>query len=106
MNLADSWVFTLEEKKLQENKITVVFPQGLPVLLIKKAGRLYALSNKCAHMACGMESGVLKEFTLKCPCHDWRYDIRTGAFLDAAEIRIPVYELKVSEGNIYIKMEE
>lgn len=106
MKPVNSWLFAIEENEVQEARMTVVFPLGLPVLLIKKAGRFYGISNKCAHLACGMEGGVLKEYVLQCPCHAWKYDIRTGAFLDAAEIKIPVYELKVSEGNIYLKMEE
>lgn len=106
MDIPKSWVFIIEENKVQENSLNVFFPNGLPLLLIKKEGSIYGLSNKCAHMACGMEGGVLKEYVLQCPCHDWKYDIRTGAFSDAAEIKIPVYELKVSEGNIYLNMEE
>ncbi|HML26952.1 MAG TPA: hypothetical protein PKC27_09730 [Methanomethylovorans sp.] len=42
---------------------------------------------------------------MKCPCHDWRFDIRSGEFLDARELKISVYELKVFDGKIYLKME-
>ena len=101
-----SWVFAIEENKLQENFMNMVFPKGLPVLLIKKAGEIYAVSNKCAHMACALAGGTLEDYTIECPCHDWRYDIRTGEFLDAKEIKIPVYEWKLSEGKIFIKIEE
>ncbi len=79
-----SWIFVIEENELQENSVNLVFPRGLPVLLIKKTGQIYAISNKCAHMACGLGGGTLKDYTIQCPCHDWRYDIRTGEFLDAS----------------------
>ncbi len=101
-----SWVFAIEENELQENSVNMVFPKGLPVLLIKKAGEIYALSNRCAHMACPLAGGTLKEYIIECPCHDWKYDIRTGGFLDAEEIRLPSYESKLSEGKIFIKIEE
>jgi 3-phenylpropionate/trans-cinnamate dioxygenase ferredoxin subunit len=101
-----SWVFVMEEKKLQENSITLVLPKGLAVLLIKKDGQIYAISNKCAHMGCGMGGGVLKDYAFQCPCHDWRYDIRTGEFLDAREIKIPTYQWRSVDGKIYIKIEE
>jgi len=42
---------------------------------------------------------------MKCPCHDWRYDIRTGAFVDAGEISLKTYRWKVVEGGIFIKIE-
>jgi len=28
---------------------------------------------------------------ITCPCHDWRFDVRTGEFLDAPEVRLAVY---------------
>ncbi len=106
MKPGSSWVFAIEEDKLQENSVNVVFPKGIQVLLIKKQGQIYAISNKCAHMACPLGGGTVEGYTIKCPCHDWGYDIRTGEFLDAKEIKIPVYQWKLSEGEIYVKIEE
>ncbi len=91
---------------MQENSPNWVFPKGLPVLLIKKAGKIFAISNKCAHMSCPLGLGNLEDYIVKCPCHDWRYDIRTGEFLDAKEIKITVYEWKIEEGKIVIKVRE
>jgi 3-phenylpropionate/trans-cinnamate dioxygenase ferredoxin subunit len=99
------WVFTIEDSKLPDNSKIAVYPKGLQVLLIKRSGQIYAISDKCAHMACSLASGVLEDHTLKCPCHDWKYDIRNGEFLDAKEIKIPVYDVKVSDGNIFVKVE-
>ncbi|HEY9246014.1 MAG TPA: Rieske (2Fe-2S) protein [Candidatus Methanoperedens sp.] len=104
MKPESSWIFAIEDSALAENSTNMVFPKGLPVLLIKKTGQIYALSNKCAHMACALAGGTLKDYTIKCPCHDWRFDIRTGEFQDAKEIKIPVYEWKLSDGKIFIKI--
>ena len=101
-----SWVFAIDEKQLQEERVSLVFPKGLSVLLIKKAGQIFALSNKCAHMGCGMGEGILKDYTIQCPCHDWRYDVRTGEFLDAREIKIPTYPWKMEGGSIFINVEK
>lgn len=106
VNGRSSWVFVIEDKKLQENSVNLVFPKGLSILLIKSAGQIYAVSNQCAHMGCGLAGGSLKGHTLQCPCHDWRYDIRTGEFLDAKEIRIPMYQWWLENGRIFINIEE
>lgn len=106
INSQPSWIFVIEENKLQENSVNLVFPRGLPVLLIKKTGQIYAISNKCAHMACGLGGGTLKTYTIQCPCHDWRYDIRTGEFLDAKEIKIPTYQWQLVDGKIFINIKE
>ena len=100
-----SWVYAIEESALQENSASVVFPKGLPVLLIKKEGEIYAISNKCAHMGCPLGGSALDEYTVMCSCHDWKYDIRTGEFLDAKEIQIPIYDFKLTDGKIFIKIE-
>lgn len=100
------WVFAIEESKLTDNGMTAVYPKGLQVLLIKKSGQIFAISGKCAHMTCSLASGVLEDYTLKCPCHDWKYDIRNGEFIDAREIRIPLYDFKVTEGKIFVKVPE
>lgn len=103
----DEWVFTIDEAKLAEGSMVPVFPKGLQVLLIRKDGRIHALSNKCAHMACPLGfKGALEGHILKCPCHDWKYDIRTGEFIDAREIRLPLYEWKVENGKIFVKVKE
>ncbi len=99
-----SWVSTIESDKLKENSKIAVYPMGLPVLLIKKAGKIYAISNKCAHMACPLAGGNLDNYVIICPCHDWKFDIRTGEFLDSKEIKIPIYQIKLKEGNIFIKI--
>jgi nitrite reductase/ring-hydroxylating ferredoxin subunit len=102
--MSDDWVFAIDDKDLNENLLEVVFPKGIPIMVIKKDGKIYAMSNKCAHMACGLESGNLDGFTITCPCHNWKYDVRTGQFLAADEIKIPTYESRVSDGKILIKI--
>ena len=100
------WFFVVEENKFKEQSMKLVFPKGLPVLLIRKSGNeIYAVSDKCSHMACPLRGGTLDGYVLKCPCHDWRFDIRTGEFLDAPEIRIPVYKCKIEEGGLFINLE-
>lgn len=91
---------------MQENSLIAVSPEGVPILLAKKDGQIYALSDKCAHMGCQLSNGILEGYIIRCPCHYWRYDIRTGEFLDAREIRLPTYEWKLSDGKIFIKIGE
>lgn len=101
-----NWVAVLEDKKLKEDTMKIVFPKGISILLIrKKENEIYAISNKCAHMACPMMGGSLDGYILQCPCHDWKFDIRTGVFVDAPEIKVPIYEWHIDKGSICIKME-
>ncbi len=102
---SDPWVLVLKESGLAEDRPRVVYPRGVPVLLIKKEGVIYALSNKCPHMGCPLDGGALEGYVMQCPCHDWRYDIRTGTFLDAGEIALRRYDLRAGGGGIFVKVE-
>lgn len=100
------WVPTLDESQLLEGAINVVAPKGLSIILIKKEGRVYALRNRCAHMACTLAGGRLDGYTLQCPCHEWKFDIATGEFLQAREIAIPTYGCTSQDGKIFVRLEE
>ena len=100
------WVPAVDESRLQEGTITVVSPKGVSIILIKKEGRVYALRNRCAHMSCTLAGGRLDGYTLQCPCHEWKFDIATGEFIDAREIRVQTYLCKSQDGQIQVSMEE
>jgi nitrite reductase/ring-hydroxylating ferredoxin subunit len=102
----NDWVPTLDESQLRDETISLVSPRGISIILIKKGGQIYALRNRCAHMACTLAGGRLDGYTLQCPCHEWKYDITTGEFLDAREISVPTYRCKSQDGKILVKLEE
>jgi nitrite reductase/ring-hydroxylating ferredoxin subunit len=104
--MQELWIPTFDESALQEGTATPVTPKGVSILLIRKEGRLYALRNRCAHMGCTLAGGRLDGNTLQCPCHEWKYDITTGEFLNAREITIQTYACKSQNGRIFIQLEE
>jgi nitrite reductase/ring-hydroxylating ferredoxin subunit len=100
----NSWVFAIDDKELAEAGMKLVNIGETPVLLARQKGKLYAVDNRCAHMECPLSAGVLEGFIIKCPCHDWKFDIRTGEFIDAPEIKLAVYQVKVEKGKIFVKV--
>ena len=100
------WVAALDESQVPEETITRAFPRGVSIILIRKAGRIYALRNRCAHMSCTFAGGRLDGYTLQCPCHDWKFDITTGEFLAAKEITVPTYSCKSQDGKVLVKLEK
>ena len=100
------WVPTVDETKVREGAYTAVYPKGVSILLVRVDGELYAVANKCAHMACPLEGGALVGAVLTCPCHDWRFDVRSGELLDAAELRIATYPVRIEEGKVHVALGE
>ena len=83
-NSALNWAYALDDTLLPEGQMAPVYPMGVNVLLARVGGIVYAVSGKCAHMACPLFMGRLEGYTIVCGCHDWRFDVRTGRFLDCA----------------------
>lgn len=95
----------MDEKVLDENGGTVVTAKGLPILLMKRYGRIYALANKCPHMGCTLGGGSIDGYTLTCPCHDWQFDIRTGSMVPQdTGVVLGSYEWRIDSGKIAIKV--
>ncbi len=82
-----------------------VYPKGVGVLLVRLGDDLHAVANKCVHMACPLESGLLDGAILACPCHEWRFDVRTGEFLDAPELKIATFPTRVEDGKVLVQLE-
>ena len=100
--MTDTWIKVASEGAVPERGVLPVYPLGLGLLLVKAGGAVYAIANRCAHMACPLESGARDGFVITCPCHDWRFDVRTGAFVEAPEITIPTYPVRVEGGEVFV----
>ena len=105
-NNEDVWVPVLGANELQNGSMKLVDAEGQPLLLVKVSGQIFAIDNRCPHMGCGFSGGTLDGYTIICPCHDWRFDLRTGEYEEAKEMTLIKYEWKIDSGKIWIKLEE
>ena len=106
MSSKNGFVPVLDENELQEGTMKLVSVEGSPVLLIKQFGQIFAIDNRCPHMGCGFSGGTLDGTVIVCPCHDWRFDLRTGEYHDEPAIKLTSYEWKLKSGKIWLKLEE
>ena len=100
-----TWTYVMEETALPEGSMAPVYPLGINVVIARVGGAFYAVSGKCAHMGCPLFTGTLRGHTLTCSCHDWRFDIRTGRFLDAPELGLAVYPAKFEVGKLFVSLD-
>jgi nitrite reductase/ring-hydroxylating ferredoxin subunit len=99
------FVPVLDESELPDGSKKLVDVEGVYVLLIKVHGEIFAIDNRCPHMSCGFSGGSLDDYVIICPCHDWRFDLRTGEYEEEKEIVLTEYEWKVEAGKIWVKTE-
>ena len=98
------WSYVMDEAALAEGAMAGARPQGVDVLLARVGGAVYSVSGRCVHMACLLSKGKLDGFTVTCPCHDWRFDVRTGRFLDAPELGLAVYPVKSESSRLFVML--
>ncbi len=77
------------------------------VALFHVAGQFYAIDDLCTHDGGPLAEGELQGYTIICPRHGARFDIRTGAVLCMPATRDTiVHEVKVEEGQVYVRVNE
>lgn len=102
------WIIAMKDSDLKEEKIKVIKTENKQVALIRKDNDIFALLNECPHAGCPLKNGTLEEYTLKCACHNWGFDIRTGENVDTGEYidmedpTVDIFETRIEDGNIEI----
>lgn len=94
----------LKEKELKEGHMKHVQVSGKSILIVKQAGQIFAVSNICPHESCSLDKGVLNEYSVMCPCHGWKFDIRNGEFIENKMITLTTYPCKIENGKIYVQV--
>jgi 3-phenylpropionate/trans-cinnamate dioxygenase ferredoxin subunit len=102
---AMNWTYVTDNIALLEGHMAPAYPLGVNVVLARVGGTVYAVSGICAHMACPLYMGRLEGYTIICPCHDWRFDVRTGRFLDAPELGLSTYPTKLEAGKLFVSLD-
>ena len=86
--------------EIEEGKVKVVRVGDAPVGIAKVDGELFAFADVCTHDDGPVAEGELDEYTIECPRHGARFDIRTGRVLSLpAVVPIPVYDVVV-DGDV------
>lgn len=89
--------------------------KGRAIVVFNLAGEFFALANRCPHQGGDLSQGILTclvESTepgeyrtsrhgeiLRCPWHQWEYDIRTGkSWVDPRSVRVRHFPVTVEPG--------
>jgi nitrite reductase/ring-hydroxylating ferredoxin subunit/uncharacterized membrane protein len=80
---ADNFVPIIDAADLPEGKLTRVMLDDLPVLLLRRGERVYAISETCSHMGGPLSEGeLLDDNTVVCPWHGSRFSLEDGNVID------------------------
>jgi nitrite reductase/ring-hydroxylating ferredoxin subunit/uncharacterized membrane protein len=87
-----------------ENTLYRVTAAGVPVILLKMGGQLYAIAATCSHAGGPLDEGTLTGGIVQCPWHGSRFRLGDGkAVTGPATVNQPRYDVRVRDGQIEIK---
>jgi nitrite reductase/ring-hydroxylating ferredoxin subunit len=95
---------TLEE--LRQKGCLSVIGQGYDIVLFYHEGKVYALDNRCPHMGFPLSRGSTRDGILTCDWHHARFDIKTGGCFDLWADDVPVFDVDIIEGNIFVYLDD
>jgi nitrite reductase (NADH) small subunit len=67
-------------------------------------GTITAMDNVCLHMGGPLGQGVVEGNKIVCPWHGWEYDLKTGELSDDPKSKLPVYSIKIQNGDVLIEL--
>jgi 3-phenylpropionate/trans-cinnamate dioxygenase ferredoxin subunit len=77
------------------------------VALFRVSGRFWATDDRCTHDGGQLVAGRLEGYTIICPRHGARFDIRTGGVLSPpASVDLAVHEVEVQGDDVLIRISE
>lgn len=112
-----------EADELGDGDRLVTELEGREVGVFNIDGEYYAYTSWCAHQSGPICEGTLggtreaefdpetletdsswgrEGYVLRCPWHEWEYDVRTGECLSYSKIELPTHDVRIEDGNIIV----
>ena len=88
---------------LRDGKRIFIEIDGVPIVVFRTGGEIYAIADACSHDDGPLGDGDLDGYEVICPRHGARFDIRTGKVLALpAVVDIPAYPVRVVDQLIEV----
>ncbi len=91
-----------DEVPVEGGKYVLVGRLGLAVF--REDGVPRVMDNMCPHAGAALAGGWVQSGRVICPRHGWEFELKSGACPDAPSITVPVYEARLNEGRVQIRL--
>jgi nitrite reductase/ring-hydroxylating ferredoxin subunit/uncharacterized membrane protein len=100
----ENFTAVLPESNLPENTPTRAMYQGAPILLVRRAERLFAMAETCSHFSGPLSEGKLEGDSIVCPYHASRFALEDGRVLNGPAVHPqPCLEVRARNGVIEVR---
>jgi nitrite reductase/ring-hydroxylating ferredoxin subunit/uncharacterized membrane protein len=102
-SLPQEWTRVMDDGDLPEDDLVGVEAGGTGVLLVRRDGRIHAMTDRCSHRGCSLHEGELHGDEIVCPCHGSTFGLDGGVVRGPAAYPQPVLETRVRGGAIEVR---
>jgi len=98
------FVAVMPERELADETPTRVAHEGVPILLVRHGGRIFAMAEACSHFSSPLSEGKLDGDSIVCPNHASRFSLEDGRVLNGPAVHPqPCLEVRVHDGQIEVR---
>jgi nitrite reductase/ring-hydroxylating ferredoxin subunit/uncharacterized membrane protein len=98
------FVAVLAELKLADSMPTRAMHDSVPILLVRRGQRIFAMAETCSHFSGPLSEGKLVGDSIVCPYHASRFALDDGRVLDGPAVHPqPCLEVRVRNGQIEVR---
>ena len=95
----------VSEAELLEDKPLKAEAAGVPIMLVRRGDRVFAINDICAHAGCSLSKGQVVGDTIVCPCHGSTYRLEDGGVVHGPAVYAqPHYETRIQEGEVQVRV--
>jgi nitrite reductase/ring-hydroxylating ferredoxin subunit/uncharacterized membrane protein len=100
----EDFTAVLPESKLPENTPTRAMYQDVPILLVRRGERLFAMAETCSHFSGPLSEGKLDGDSIVCPYHASRFALEDGRVINGPAVHPqPCFEVRARDGQIEVR---
>ncbi|HVG91632.1 MAG TPA: Rieske 2Fe-2S domain-containing protein [Alphaproteobacteria bacterium] len=100
----ENFTAVLPESKLPDSTPTRAMYQGVPILLVRRGERLFAMAETCSYFSGPLSEGKLQGDSIVCPYHASRFALEDGRVLNGPAVHPqPCLEVRARNGQIEVR---
>lgn len=105
LDLPKDFTPVLAEADLPEGEMRKADFQGSPILVAKRDGQVYAISNVCSHLGAPLNEGKFEGCEVECPWHGSRFSLEDGSVVHGPAVHPqPKLETRVRDGQVEVRL--
>jgi nitrite reductase/ring-hydroxylating ferredoxin subunit/uncharacterized membrane protein len=100
----EDWTDVLAESALADGMPRCVEADGTAVMVVRRDGTLYALTDHCSHLGGPLHEGEVTDTTITCPLHASVFALQDGALIHGpAAYPQPAWDARARAGRVEVR---